>query len=143
MKKLNRKSASPPPFEEDLPLHHTLTPFFNFSGSYHSGGRNQKLIKRGGDGGDKLLYPHGRAPPITKMLMENPTFYLPNCLKNKSFLKIKKNISRYHHFTNVYQKIMIIWCTVLDIWCLMDGQTRRQIDGQKKWHIGVGAPHKN
>ena len=142
MKKLNRKSASPPPFEEDLPLHHNLTPFFNFSGSYHSGGHNQKLIKRGGMEVTNYCTPW-QSSPITKMLMENPTFYLPNCLKNKSFLKIKKNISRYHHFTNLYQKIMIIWCTVLDIRCLMDGQTRRQMDGQKMWHIGVGAPRKN
>ena len=32
-------------------------------------------------------------------------------------------------------KIMIRWCTVPEIWCMMDGQ--------KKWHIEVGAPPNN
>ena len=59
-KKLNRKSVSQPaPFKRTCPLHHTSTPFFNFSDSPpplppSSGGGNQNLLppplKREGGG---------------------------------------------------------------------------------------------
>ena len=35
---------------------------------------------------------------------------------------------------------MITWFTVPEIWCATDGRKDRQTDGQKKWHIEVGAP---
>ena len=35
--------------------------------------------------------------------------------------------------------IMIRWCTIPEIWCMMD----RWTDGWKKWHREVGAPPKN
>ena len=34
---------------------------------------------------------------------------------------------------------MITLCTVPETWCAKD----RRTDGQKKWHIEVGAPPKN
>ena len=70
--------------------------------------------------------------------------------KNQNFEKLKKNTWRYHHFTqvdqktwkkawryhhftNVYQKL---WSRFLryGVWCT---------NGQKKWHIEMGAPPKN
>ena len=48
----------------------------------------------------------------------------------------KKNNWRYHHFTYIcVPKNMIRWCMVPEIWCATDGQ--------KKWHIEVGALPKN
>ena len=46
-------------------------------------------------------------------------------------------------FDTCVPKIIIRWCTVPEIWCVMDGQTEGQTDKQKKWHIEVGAPPKN
>ena len=58
-------------------------------------------------------------------------FNHPNCPKNK-------NKNRYLHFTHVHQKF---WSD--DVWFLRYGmwQTEKngQMDGQKKWHIDVGA----
>ena len=47
------------------------------------------------------------------------------CFTSLTVWKIKnlkkwKNTSRYHHFTYVYQKIMIRWYTVPEIWCVRD-----------------------
>ena len=38
---------------------------------------------------------------------------------------------------------MIRWYMVPEIWCATDGQTDRQTDRWKKWHIKVSAPPKN
>ena len=80
--------------------------------------------------------------------------------KTAKFRKNEKNALRYHHFTIVYQKswsyaTLFLWkkrleisslyicapkimirCTIPEIWCATDGR----MDGQKKWHIEVGAP---
>ena len=46
-------------------------------------------------------------------------FYLPNSQKKSKFRESKTPPQRYHHFTIVYQKIMIICFTVLETWCAM------------------------
>ena len=48
--------------------------------------------------------------------------------------KIWKNHPEVSSFYKCVPKIMIRWCTVPEIWCTTDGQ--------KKWHIEVGAPPK-
>ena len=41
--------------------------------------------------------------------------------KKKNKKKMNKNTWRHHHFTEVYiQKIMIMWYTVAEIWCVTD-----------------------
>ena len=59
--------------------------------------------------------------------------------KKSKFLKNEKNTWRYHHFAYVYQKL---WWD--DVWFLRYGTwwTEGQTNGQKKWHIEVGAPPK-
>ena len=59
--------------------------------------------------------------------------------KIKISKKWKKNAWRCHHFTYVYQKL---WS---DVWFLRNGARRTdgRMDGQKKWHIEVGAQSKN
>ena len=48
-------------------------------------------------------------------------FYLLNTPKNENLKKKKeKNAGRYHHFTQLYQKIMIIGYTVPEIWHVTD-----------------------
>ena len=42
--------------------------------------------------------------------------FYPTNLRNQNFEKLKKNTWRYHHFTQVYKKIIIICHTVPDIW---------------------------
>ena len=64
-------------------------------------------------------------------------FYPPNSPKNQNFKKIKKTVGDTSFYTCV-SKIMIRWCMVPEKWCVTD----RQTDGQKKWHIEVGAPPK-
>ena len=60
----------------------------------------------------------------------------PNSPKNQS-LKKNEKLWRYHHFTHVYHKL---WLD--DVWFLRYGAQQKdgQMDGQKKWHIEVGAP---
>ena len=78
-------------------------------------------------------------------------FFFPFALatnwKIKNLLKMKKKKKttwRYHHFTQVHQKL---WLD--DVQFLRQGvqwtdkQTDGQTDRQKKWHIEVGAPPKN
>ena len=59
--------------------------------------------------------------------------------KKSEFQKNEKSSWRYHHFTHVYQRW---WLD--DVWFLGYGmqQTDAWTDGQKKWHIEVGAPPK-
>ena len=65
--------------------------------------------------------------------------------KIKILKKWKKNLEISSFYICV-PKIMIRWCTVPEIWCETDrqtgGWTDRRTDGQKKWHIEVGAPPK-
>ena len=56
--------------------------------------------------------------------------------QKSNFLKNEKNTWRYHHFTHVYQTL---WLD--DVRFLRNGV--QQTDGQKNWHIEVGAPPKN
>ena len=68
-------------------------------------------------------------------------FYLPPPLKPPK-IRILKKWKKLLYVSSFYVcvlKIMIRWCTVPEIWCVTDGRT----DGRKRWHIGVGAPHKN
>ena len=61
-------------------------------------------------------------------------------------IKILKKWKKHLEISSFYirlSKIMIRWCMVPDIWCTTDGPTDWQTDGQKKWHIEVGAPPKN
>ena len=62
--------------------------------------------------------------------------------KIKTLKKRKKSLEISSFYICV-PKIMIRWCMVPEIWCAMDGQMDRWMDGQKKWHIEVGAPPKN
>ena len=57
----------------------------------------------------------------------------PNNTENQNFKVMKKNSWRYHHFTHD-QMMYGSW----DIVC--DRSTNKQMDGQKNWHIEVGAP---
>ena len=59
-------------------------------------------------------------------------------LKNQNYKKWKKQLEITSLYTCI-PKIVITWCTVPEIWCTTD----RWTDGQKKWHIEVGAPPKN
>ena len=69
-------------------------------------------------------------------------FSLPMDPENQNFEKMEKNTWRYYHFTLCVPQIIIISCTVPEVWCTtdrrMDGRTDGQADGQKKWHIEVG-----
>ena len=61
-------------------------------------------------------------------------------LQKIKFLKKWKNTCRYHHFTQLHQKLWLDDVRFLRYGArLTDGQT----DRQKKWHIEVGAPPKN
>ena len=80
-------------------------------------------------------------------------FTLLTTQKIKVLKKWKMRLGRSSLYTCV-PKIMIIWCTVLKIWCATDrrtdgrteawtdDQTDGRRDGQKKWHIEVGTPPK-
>ena len=83
--------------------------------------------------------------------------FYKNSPKNQNFKKKKKNTHTHtqthtQHKTNkkhleiwsytCVPKTMIRWSMVPEIWCTTDRQTDRQTDGQKKWHIEVGAPLK-
>ena len=60
----------------------------------------------------------------------------PNSSKNQTFKEVEKNASIYHHFTHVHPKLWLDDVRFLRYdtrWT--DGRT----DGQKKWHIEVGA----
>ena len=68
-----------------------------------------------------------------------------NSPKNQNFKRKKKlrclEISSFYTFV---PKIIISLSTVPEIWCATDRRTgRRTTDGQKKWHIKVGAPPKS
>ena len=58
------------------------------------------------------------------------------CISEKDYLQAITEISSFYICV---PKIMIKWCMAPEIWCTTD----RQMDGQKKWHIEVGAPPKN
>ena len=62
------------------------------------------------------------------------TFTPLSAQKVKILKKWKKCMDISSFYIGV-PKIMIRWCTVPEIWCMMDGQ--------KKWHIEVGAPPNN
>ena len=59
------------------------------------------------------------------------------CQKIKILQKWKKSLEISSFYICV-PKIMIKWCTVLEIWCTTDGRRA----GWKKWHIEMGAPPK-
>ena len=56
----------------------------------------------------------------------------PNSPKNQNFIKMKKTKKQLEisSFYTCEPKIMIIWCTVPEIWCPKDGWTDRWTDGQ-------------
>ena len=61
-------------------------------------------------------------------------------------IKILQNWKKTLEISSFYTcvpKIMSRWSTVPEIWCVTDGRTDGWTDTQKKWHIEVGAPHKN
>ena len=64
----------------------------------------------------------------------------PNCPKNQNFEKMRKkpgDIIILHRCTKNYDQ------TMYSSWdMLRDRRTDGQMDGQKKWHIEVGAPPK-
>ena len=60
-------------------------------------------------------------------------FYPPNDPKNQNFKNMKKNRLDTSPFYTCISKIMIIWCTVPEIWCATDRQTNRRTDGQTDW----------
>ena len=64
--------------------------------------------------------------------------------KKSKFWQNEKNAWRYHHFRYVYQKL---WSEDVQFLRYAARQTDRQMDGrmdgQKKWHIEVGASPKN
>ena len=60
----------------------------------------------------------------------------------KIFKKWKKHLEKLSFYICV-PKSMIRWCTVPEIWCVMDGWTDGRKDERKKWHVEVGAPRKN
>ena len=62
--------------------------------------------------------------------------FIPLTAPKNKISKKGKNIWRYHHFTHLYKKL---WLN--DVRFLRYGG--QQVDGQKKWHIEVGAPPKN
>ena len=66
-----------------------------------------------------------------------PPAHPPSDPKKQNFKKIKK-LLEISSFYPCVPKIMIIWYMVPEKWCVTDKQT----DGQKKWHIEVGAPPK-
>ena len=75
------------------------------------------------------------------------TFTPLNPKKPKFFKKWKKNTWKYHHFTNVYQKlwsdeVRFLRYAVQRMDRQMDRWTDEWTDGQEKWHIEVGAPPK-
>ena len=101
MKKLNRKSASPP-FKKTHPCTIFPLPFFNFSHSPLLGEvieiYSHPLKKKKKDGGGPELWPP-----------DNP--------ENQNF-KIEKNTWRYHS-THLHQ-MTIIWYIVPEIWSMTD-----------------------
>ena len=54
-------------------------------------------------------------------------FLPPNNPENQNFEKKKKSmeLSSFHTFV---PKIVIRWCMVLEIWCMTDGRTDKQMD---------------
>ena len=61
-------------------------------------------------------------------------------------IKILQNWKKTLEISSFYTcvpKIMSRWSTVPEVWCVTDGRTDGWTDAQKKWHIEVGAPHKN
>ena len=53
-------------------------------------------------------------------------FLPPNNLENQNFEKKKSmELSSFHTFV---PKIVIRWCMVLEIWCMTDGRTDKQMD---------------
>ena len=62
--------------------------------------------------------------------------------KNQNFEKMKKHLVISSFYICV-PKIIIRWCTVSQIWCMMAGQMDGQMNERKKWHIEVGAPPQN
>ena len=62
----------------------------------------------------------------------------PNSLKNQKSKKMKKGLEISSFYTCV-PKMMIRWCMVPEYGMQ---QTEGWTDGQKKWHIEVGAPPK-
>ena len=71
--------------------------------------------------------------PFTALFLTFLPFQQP---KKSKFQKMKRKAWRYHHFTNVYQKLWLGDARFLRY-------DARQTDGRKKWHIEVGAPPKN
>ena len=77
--------------------------------------------------------------------------FTPLTAQKIKILKIWEKSLEISSFYICSPKIMIRWCAVPEIWCVMDGRTDRQMnrgtegqtDGQKKWHIAVGVPPKN
>ena len=60
-----------------------------------------------------------------------------NCYFSAQQIQILKKWKEHLEISSFYicvPKTMIRWCTVPEIWC--------RTDGQKKWHIEVGAPPK-
>ena len=70
-------------------------------------------------------------------------FYPPKSPKNQNFEKMKKprDIIILNKCTKNYDQMMHSSWDMLHN-REMDGQMDRQTDGQKKWHIEVGAPPK-
>ena len=69
--------------------------------------------------------------------------FTPLTVRRTTILKKwKKHLETSSFYTSV-PKIMIRWCTVPEIWRVKEVQTVRWTNGQKKWHIEVGAPPKN
>ena len=46
--------------------------------------------------------------------------YLPNSLKNQNLVKIEKKSLEISSFYNSVPKLIIRWCMVPEIWCVMD-----------------------
>ena len=70
------------------------------------------------------------------------TIFCPIILLTAQNSKFKKNLKkswRDHHFTYVYQKL---WSDDVRFSKYGAQRTNEQTDGQKKWHIEVGAPSK-
>ena len=65
--------------------------------------------------------------------------FTPLTAQKIKLLKKWKKMLEISSFYICIPKIMIRWCMVPEICCATDGWT----DGQKKWHIEVGAPLNN
>ena len=84
--------------------------------------------------------------------------FTPLTTQKMIILKKWKKSLEISSFYICVPKIMIRWCMIPEIWCATDGQAdgwtdrqkdgrtdrrmNRWTDGQKKWHIEVGAPPK-